>query len=294
MKLTFARFELPEIKDFDGGIFALQKLEDQFQGVLQSIKEKQRDLVRARFQQGYIVSTLIETANKGDAIVEKLSQATGISMAILYDAAKFYKYPDFGSNPIQLEAWFEKQDLENKPANWNRVRNMLGKRKDSTIVEIDRERQDIENRAIQLEDDAERLTAKITSINESNHVIDQAKGVAGAALEVAKERRDQMALMEVKPERIEDRNYLKFVKQQPCIITGALECDPHHFLTGGMGTKGSDYATVPLTRELHNELHNKGKEAFQTKYGVDFWREMARLMHLYFVGVPPELMRDAA
>lgn len=294
MKLTFQKFEFPEIRDFDEGIFALQKIEGEFQAVLQSIKESQRDLVRKRFQQGYVISTLVEKANKGDSVVERISQAVGINTATLWDAMKFYQDDRFQKSPVILEAWFENQDLEGKSANWSRVRNLLGKREDSTIVEIDRERQDIENRAIRLEEDAERLTAKITSINDSPHVIDQAKGTAQAAIEVAQERRDQMALLEVKPERIQDRKYLKFVREQPCAVTGAYGCDPHHFLTGGMGTKGSDYATIPLTRELHDELHNHGMKSFQTKYQIDFWKEMARLMHLYFVGVEPFSMKQAA
>lgn len=293
-KLVFANFSLPEIRDFDAGIFGLQKLEGDYQSSLQSIKDRQRDLVKIRFQQGYIISTLVEKSEKGDSVVERVSQATGISASTLWDAKKFYNSPLFDKSPLKLEVWFEEQYQAGKAVNWSRVRNLLGKRKDSPLVEIDKERQDIENRAIQLEDDAERLTAKITSINQGSHVIDQATGVAQAALEVAQERRDQMALLEAKPARIQDKNYLKFIREQPCVVTGAYGADPHHFLTGGIGTKGSDYATIPLTRELHNELHDTGQETFQNKYSVDLWREMARLMHLYFIGAPVLVLRNAA
>lgn len=293
-KLTFANFTLPEIKDFDEGIFALQHLHRESQELLLSIKDQQKSFVRKKFQEGYIISTLMETTGRGDGMMERISQATGIGTSTLYDAMKCYNSPLFEQSSVKLEVWFEEQELANKSVTWGRVRNMLAKHKEPELVEIDRERQDIENRAIQLEDDAERLTAKITHINESPHVISQVQGVVGAALEVAQERRDQMALMEVKPERIKDKNYLKFIKEQPCVVTGIIGVDPHHFLTGGMGTKGSDYATIPLTRELHNELHNQGVKVFQKKYQVDFWKEMAKLMHVYFVGVPPVILRDAA
>jgi len=39
-------------------------------------------------------------------------------------------------------------------------------------------------------------------------------------------------------------------------------CEAHHTETGGMGMKGSDYAAVPLTMEMHRLHDNIGKVTF--------------------------------
>ena len=69
--------------------------------------------------------------------------------------------------------------------------------------------------------------------------------------------------------------YTEFVKSLPCCITGTIDTtDCHHiigynWLTGkGLGIKGSDLATIPLSRELHAELHSIGWKSFELKYNM--------------------------
>ena len=55
------------------------------------------------------------------------------------------------------------------------------------------------------------------------------------------------------------KKYLAWVKTQPCVITGEPAHDPHHGIglkLGGMGTKAPDWATMPVTRISHTEIHN--------------------------------------
>lgn len=280
------------VTDLDDAVFQLQKLHESSLGLLVSIKEKQKEFIRIKFREGAVISTAVEKSNHGDNTIERLSQATGISTSALYDAKKLYEFPRFNKSLLELEGYFELWESENKSINWTMVKNKVLKASgdlspSAQAAEIDRRAQKIEQKAIELEREAENLERTVNAFEGSEHVKEQALGVATKAVEVARERRDQAALMDIKPERITDYNYLKFIKEQPCLVTGQSPVDPHHFIVGGMGTKGSDYATVPLTRQMHDLVHRAGQEKFEETYMVNFKEEMARLMHLYFVGITP-------
>lgn len=67
----------------------------------------------------------------------------------------------------------------------------------------------------------------------------------------------------VKRIRQRDKEHLRYVTTQPCLICGRTPCDPHHvkFAEGAMmGRKVSDEFTVPLCRLHHRELHWRGNE----------------------------------
>jgi hypothetical protein len=77
-----------------------------------------------------------------------------------------------------------------------------------------------------------------------------------------------LALQE--PRRLRDRDHLRFVAKQPCLICGRQPSDPHHLRFAqarGLGQKVSDEFAVPLCRAHHRELHQTGKE-------VDWWARM--------------------
>src|SRR5436190_15176381 len=70
-----------------------------------------------------------------------------------------------------------------------------------------------------------------------------------------------LALPEAK--RLRDKQHLRFVANQPCLVCGREPCDPHHLRfaqTRGLAQKVSDEFTVPLCRAHHRELHRAGKE----------------------------------
>lgn len=67
---------------------------------------------------------------------------------------------------------------------------------------------------------------------------------------------------------IRDRKYLDWVREQPCIVTGASPCDPAHIrwgLGGGMGLKPDDSRVLPLVHQLHQEQHQIGEVRFWLK-----------------------------
>ncbi len=64
--------------------------------------------------------------------------------------------------------------------------------------------------------------------------------------------------------RIRDRNHLRFVAKQSCLICGRRPSQAHHILYAqprAMGRKVSDEWTVPLCAIHHRELHDLGDEA---------------------------------
>jgi ERF superfamily len=76
-----------------------------------------------------------------------------------------------------------------------------------------------------------------------------------------------------KPVRDRDREHLKFVASQPCLVCGRTPSDPHHIKFAeqrAMGRKVSDRFTVPICRLHHRELHRRGNErAWWDGRGID-------------------------
>jgi hypothetical protein len=66
-----------------------------------------------------------------------------------------------------------------------------------------------------------------------------------------------------KPVRERDRNHLRFVSTQPCLICGRTPSDAHHLKFAeqpATGRKVSDKFTVPVCRTHHRDLHRRGNE----------------------------------
>jgi hypothetical protein len=77
-------------------------------------------------------------------------------------------------------------------------------------------------------------------------------------------RIDKSALAFPEPRRIRDRDHVRYVAKQPCLICGRQPSDPHHLRfaqTRALGRKVSDEFVVPLCRGHHREVHRCGDEA---------------------------------
>jgi len=73
---------------------------------------------------------------------------------------------------------------------------------------------------------------------------------------------DQVTVIS-KPVRERDREHLKFVSSQPCLVCGRTPSDAHHIKFAeqrAVGRKVSDRFTVPICRLHHRELHRRGNE----------------------------------
>ena len=82
---------------------------------------------------------------------------------------------------------------------------------------------------------------------------------------------DKAVLAFPEPRRIRDRDHVRFVATQPCLICGRRPSDTHHLRfaqSRALGRKVSDEFTVPLCRGHHREVHRCGDEA-------QWWRRAA-------------------
>jgi hypothetical protein len=91
------------------------------------------------------------------------------------------------------------------------------------------------------------------------------------------------------PRRLRDKEHLKFVARQPCLICERQPADAHHLRFAqlrALGRKVSDEFTVPLCRTHHREVHRNGDEAaWWGKHSLDplivassLWRQTHPLL----------------
>jgi hypothetical protein len=134
----------------------------------------------------------------------------------------------------------------------------------------------------------EAFEAKLTAINGQSdnasvgdgHDVPQASLTNGdvpparlAATGQTAEAIDKSELVHPEPRRIRDRDHLRFVSTQPCLICGRTPADPHHLRfaqSRALSRKVSDEFIVPLCRGHHREVHRCSDEtAWWRDKGID-------------------------
>jgi ERF superfamily len=84
---------------------------------------------------------------------------------------------------------------------------------------------------------------------------------------------DKSLLALAAPRRYRNREHLRYVMQQPCLICGRKPSDPHHLRymqPRALGRKASDEFAVPLCRVHHRAAHRVGDErAWWKAAGID-------------------------
>jgi hypothetical protein len=84
---------------------------------------------------------------------------------------------------------------------------------------------------------------------------------------------DKSMLALPEPRRVRDREHVRHVARQPCLICGRRPSDAHHLRfvqSRALSRKVSDEFAVPLCRGHHREVHRSGDEAaWWTKAGID-------------------------
>jgi hypothetical protein len=113
---------------------------------------------------------------------------------------------------------------------------------------------------------------------------------------------NKSAVLLARPRRYRNREHLRYVAQQACLICGRKQSDPHHLRylqPRALGRKASDEFAVPLCRSHHRAVHRAGDEqAWWKAAGIDpvkiareLWKQ-TRLNHpqnclieMYLAGV---------
>ena len=84
---------------------------------------------------------------------------------------------------------------------------------------------------------------------------------------------------------VDNKEYIKYIKSQPCCVCGQSPVDPDHLNHRGMGggdTTEQDFSCVPLCRIHHTERHAKGIRAIYDTYRVDLWKDAHMYLRRYF------------
>ena len=105
----------------------------------------------------------------------------------------------------------------------------------------------------------EAFAAKLESIHPQNASVDD----HGITEKTAISEIDKSILAFPEPRRIRDRDHIRRVIKQACLICGRRPSDPHHLRfaqSRALGRKVSDEFTVPLCRAHHREVHRCGDE----------------------------------
>jgi hypothetical protein len=94
-----------------------------------------------------------------------------------------------------------------------------------------------------------------------NDDLDQAEGI------------DKSVLVIATPRRYRNREHLRYVAQQACLICGRKQSDPHHLRylqPRALGRKVSDEFAIPLCRGHHRAVHRSHDErAWWRQAGID-------------------------
>src|SRR5215470_7367237 len=84
---------------------------------------------------------------------------------------------------------------------------------------------------------------------------------------------DKSVLTVAAPRRYRNRDHLRFVMRQPCLLCGRKPADAHHIRfvqPRALGRKASDEFAVPLCRSHHRAAHRAGDEkAWWKQAGID-------------------------
>lgn len=86
-----------------------------------------------------------------------------------------------------------------------------------------------------------------------------------------------------KPVRLRDEDYLRFIKRQPCLITHCAS-EASHIVPEGhakMGSKVSDYRTLPMHPKIHRLYHRVGRKAFEERFNVDLDLEQIHYLEIF-------------
>jgi hypothetical protein len=82
--------------------------------------------------------------------------------------------------------------------------------------------------------------------------------------------------------------YIDFIREKACCVSGKSVADPHHLIAIGMGQNRKNpsakhFTCIPLSREMHTELHKMGTQAFEIKYNISLWQEAYYLFISFLV-----------
>ena len=161
----------------------------------------------------------------------------------------------------QLTAEIEEIKSDEEAANW--AHRVLSAKTTLTTADAERVEQAFQARLATIVTEATNGLSPESRLSREDRV---KKRLRAAAI-------DKSVLSLPAPRRIRDRDHVRLVAKQPCLICGRRPADAHHLRfaqSRTLGRKVSDEFTVPLCRGHHREIHRCGDEAvWWNRVGID-------------------------
>jgi len=124
----------------------------------------------------------------------------------------------------------------------------------------------------------EAFETRLSELLPSESAVDRSESPGPGAEEIGKKDVhqvgiDKTVLTVAAPRRYRNRDHLRLVMQQPCLLCGRKPSDAHHIRfvqPRALGRKASDEFAVPLCRSHHRAVHRAGDEkAWWKQAGID-------------------------
>jgi hypothetical protein len=162
----------------------------------------------------------------------------------------------------QLTSELKDLNSAEEAANW--AHRVMRAKNSLTAADAERVERGFQDRLMSFTTDA--TTDSIQKVEQPLHRPGQGKKRSRSAI-------DKNVLALPAPRRIRDREHVKSVAKQPCLVCGRRPADAHHLRfaqSRALGRKVSDEFTVPLCRGHHREVHRCGDEAaWWNRAGID-------------------------
>jgi len=171
---------------------------------------------------------------------------------------------------------------ENPGCTWTFIReNVLPKATDhpERYGGVENVANEVMNKVEKLGLELEELRVMIHNEDVPLETREEAVGVMQKAFEVMGELSETRYLPKTKIER--SLGYLDYLHGFPCMICNKTPVDAHHVEKAGVGLKGSDYISVPLCREHHDQIEELGCDSFERLHVVDFYEYICKYLTTY-------------
>jgi hypothetical protein len=163
----------------------------------------------------------------------------------------------------QLTAELKELNSADEAANW--AHRVMSTKNSLTATDAERVERGFQDRLMSFTTDA--AAGSIQKVDQPLHRPGQGKKRSRCAAI------DKSVLALPALRRIRDRDHLKLVAKQPCLVCGRRPADGHHLRfaqSPALSRKVSDEFTVPLCRGHHREVHRCADEAaWWKKTGID-------------------------
>ena len=78
----------------------------------------------------------------------------------------------------------------------------------------------------------------------------------------------------------DNKEYLAWVRKNPCLICLTPLVDAHHV----KHSRKNDFYTVPLCRQQHSQYHSLGHDSFEDKFAICLDSEIINLLSTFIDG----------